>query len=103
MLDKYDFNKLKNKNNRDLLPEDINEQIEALAVKIGDKEGLASLLMFKEKRWFGKVFLWDKSDRLIATAHYDHGICFRYEVQSYKENSIMPLSVLSVKNEMLNK
>jgi hypothetical protein len=102
MSEKYEFHKLKSKVNQEVLPEDINYQIEALAFKIGDTEGLEALKKYREKRWFGKVNLWDDKNRLIATAHIDHGICFRWEVIAYKKNDILPLSVLSVKNERLN-
>jgi hypothetical protein len=101
MTEKYEFHKLKSKANRDDLPVDINEQIENLAKKICDFEGLESLVKYREKRWFGKVVLYDEKGRLVATAYYDHGICFRYEIISYKKNDILPLSVLSVKNERL--
>lgn len=101
MSEKYEFHKLKSKTNRDALPEDINEQIENLARKINDAEGLDSLIRYREKRWFGKVVLYDEKGRLVATAFYDHGICFRWEVIAYKKNDILPLSVLSVKNDRL--
>lgn len=101
MSEKYDFYNLKSKANKDVLPEDINEQIESLAKKIGDAEGFDTLVKYREKRWFGKVYLWDTEGRLIATAFMDHGICFRYEITSYKENNIQPLSVLSIKNDKL--
>lgn len=101
MSEKYEFHKLKNKANKEALPIDINEQIENLAKKINDAEGLESLVKYREKRWFGKVVLYDEKGRLVATAYYDHGICFRYEIISYKKNDVLPLSVLSVKNERL--
>lgn len=102
MSDKYDFYKLKSKTNSEPLPKDINDQIELLAAKINDTEGSDSLKKYRENRWFGKVTLWDKKSRLISTAFFDHGICFRYEVHSYRKDDILPLSILSIKNEKLN-
>lgn len=101
MSEKYEFHKLKSKENREALPVDINEQIENMARRINDTEGLESLVKYREKRWFGKVVLYDEKGRLIATAYFDHGICFRWEVIAYKKNDILPLSVLSVKNDRL--
>jgi hypothetical protein len=101
-MDKYSFHYLKAKGNYEKLPKDINRQIEALAQTIVDSEGLLSLMAYRENRWFGQVMLWDKNNRHIATAYFDHGICFRHEVTSYRNGIDIPVAILSVKNEMLD-
>jgi hypothetical protein len=102
---KYSFHDLKSKDNHAKLPEDINVQIDGLAGTIGDAEGITALRMYRENRWFGQVVLWDKSGRHIATAYFDHGICFRHEITSYRKSVTdisIPVAILSVKNEMLD-
>ena len=100
---RYSFHDLKAKENHAVLPEDINAQIESLAMTIGDAEGLISLKAYRTNRWFGQVVLWDKNKRHTATAFFDHGICFRHEITTYrKSDSAIPVAILSVKNEMLD-
>jgi len=102
-MSRYNFHDLKSKDNHSKLPEDINAQIETLAATIGDLEGHASLKLYRDNRWFGQVVLWDKMKRHTATAYFDHGICFRHELTTYrKADSGIPVAILSVKNEMLD-
>jgi hypothetical protein len=102
-MSKYNFHKWKSKYNHDPLPEDINSQIESLAVKINDNEGKASLESYRKNRWYGQVLLWDMKKRHVVTAYFDHGICFRFEKTAYrKENVLQPVAIQSVKNENLD-
>lgn len=101
MFEKYDFKKLKSSSNKEPLPDKINEQVESWAVKLNDVAGAEDLKRYRENRWFGKVYLWDEKGRLIVTALIDHGICFRYEVNSYRKCGILPAGMLSVKNKYL--
>lgn len=99
-MPKYDFHKLKAKENKDPLPEDINEQIEKLADKIGDTEGRQELINYRVKKFFDTVTLFDKTGRLVAEASFDHGICFMYRLYKYRTNGML-LSRCSIKNEKL--
>lgn len=98
---KYNFHLWKRESNKDPLPEDINIQIENFADDIIDEEGFASLVNYRKKRYFGEVLLWDKLGRLRAKAFINHGICFRYEITSYRKDGILPIGTLSLKNERL--
>lgn len=99
---KYNFHFWKRESNKDPLPEDINRQVEDFAKDISDEEGHDSLVNYRKKRYFGEVLLWDTSGRLRAKAFINHGICFRYEITSYRKNGILPIGVLSIKNERLD-
>lgn len=99
----YDFRAIKDKNNKNELPSDINEQIETLALKIEDIEGLEVLKNYRQRKWFGEVYLWDRQGRMIATALFDHGICFRYNIMNYRKDSGNIVSMLSVKNNKLKR